>query len=563
MGTQAVHAVPQFQKAMSQTPDFSNYPLPADLTGRVVTYLNVFRLFISVAIPTAYVVDLLIVGSLLDNGVIVGTMLASYFVLAVYFAIEAQRSDAQHFYLAQLSLLIDILLVSIFLFTFGGLDTGLGALLIFASASAAFLLPLQTALFLASLAVLTFISEALLGVLLQSRANSTLIQAGLYGITTFITTLLASLLSFWIRDYRLIAEQQAVELIQLEQINELVIRRMRGGVMAIDERSQIQMMNESSGFLIGSPSAQGVLLADVSPELERAMTAWRDNPSIEIGPVTLQASQTEVVPKFVALPGSSSTRVLIFLEDNDVVAQRARELSARSLAKLSGGIAHEIRNPLSAITHAAQLLGESDNILETDTRLVDIIDNQSRRMNGIVESILQLSRREKSRPDIFDLPTWLNNIVEEFSTAMPSMDIDLIIETENEQKEVMVLFDPPQLHQIIWKLMDNAMRHAGHDSQVPEVKIIMLRQQSTGYCFITVEDNGPGIDPEQIEHIFEPFYTTHRQGAGLGLYIARQLCEANLAELTVDSTPGTGTRFHIRLALASSDRGRQYMGTGE
>lgn len=541
---------------MSQTADLSNYPLPEALTRRVLTYLNIFRLFISLALTFAYFIDLLTKNLFLDSGAIVSTILIGYIVLAVYLAIEARRPATQHFLLARVSLFIDILFVSIFLFIFGGLDTGLGTLLLFASASAAFLLPLRMALFLASLAVLAFVSEALVGVLLFARPSSTLIQAGLYGITTLITTTLASLLAFWVRDYRLVAEQQAVELIRLEQINELIIRRMRTGVLAVDDKFQIQMMNESAWFLVGSPPTQRKLLADVSPELDAALSQWRNDPALDTEPVKLQASQVEVVPKFVSLPGTSNIRVLIFLEDNDVIAQRAHELSARSLARLSGSIAHEIRNPLAAISHAAQLLAESDSINPADTRLVEIIDNQSRRMNDIVENILQLSRQEKSRPEIFDLSTWLTAIVEEFKAALPAMDIDLGTEFEqaDAEAEVLVMFDRSQLHQTIWKLMDNALQHAGRDQSAPQVRIIMERQPEAGSCVVTVQDNGPGIAAEQIEHIFEPFYTTHKQGSGLGLYIARQLCEVNQAELTVDSAPGSGTRFHLRLALARSDR---------
>lgn len=536
---------------MSQTADFSNYPLPEALTRRVVTYLNVFRLFISFALIIAFFSGLLIRAYFLDNGAIAGTILIAYFVMAVYLAIEARREIAQHFFLAQISLFTDILFLSVLLFTFGGLDSGLAVLLIFASASAAILLPLRIALFLASLVVLAFIGESAVGMLLGRSTNAELLQAGLYGTVTLITTVLINLLSFWLRDYRLLAEQQAIELTRLEQINELIIRRMRSGVLAVDADCQIQLMNESAWFLLGTPSARRKSLKDISPELEAAMSLWREDPSRNIEPLTLHASQAQIVPKFVSMPGRAEIRVLIFLEDNDVVAQRALELSANSLAKLSGSIAHEIRNPLAAISHAAQLLAEVEDMPEADLRLVNIIHNQSRRMNDIVENILQLSRREKSRPDIVDLKVWLEDITDEFKGALPAMTIDL--STDIQSEDVLVLFDRSQLHQAVWKLMENALQHAGQDNQAPTVTIIMERLPETGYCMVTVEDNGPGISAEQIEHIFEPFYTTHQQGSGLGLYIARQLCEVNQAELTVDSSLGKGTRFHIRLALARSE----------
>ena len=535
---------------MSQTADFSNYPLPAALTRRVVTYLNAFRIFISFALMIAFFTGFLVNPYYLDSNATIGTVLISYFVMSVYLAIEAKRPAAQHFFLAQISIFTDILFLSVLLYMFGGVDSGLAVLLIFASASAAILLPLRMALFFASLVVLAFIGDSVTGVMLRDETPTILLQAGFYGITTFIIAALVNLLSFWLRDYRLLTEQQAVELTRLEQINELIIRRMRVGVLAVDADRRIQMMNESAWFLLGSKQGQNRKLSEVSSELDAALEEWRENPSREIDPLTLRTSQAQVVPKFIALPGTAAIRVLIFLEDNDVVAQRALELSASSLAQLSGSIAHEIRNPLAAVSHAAQLLAESEDLHASDARLVDIIHKQSRRMNGIVENILQLSRREKSRPDIFDLTEWLEEVVEEFRGALPEMIIGL--DTSFKEEEVLVLFDRSQLHQAVWKLMENALQHAGRDGVAPHVSIKMERLLDTGNCLITVEDNGPGIPDEQISHIFEPFYTTNKLGSGLGLYIARQLCEVNQAELTVDSTLGVGTRFKVRLALARS-----------
>ncbi len=533
---------------MSEHTDISKYALSRDLTRRVLAYLNGFRLFISLALTAAYFTGLLIKSPALDNDAVIGTVLISYFVMAIYLTAEARRNNAEHYMLAQISLFLDIVFLSVLLFMFGGPDSGLGILLIFASASAAILLPLRMALFFAALVVIAFVGEALADVLLQQAVNTDLVEASLYGTTTFIITVLVNLLAHWLRDYRVLAERQAVQLTRLEQINELIIRRMRSGVLAVDADGEIQVMNESAWFLLGSPPANRKLLAEVSPEIDGAMAAWRSDPSRERGPVTLHASQADVVPKFVSLPGTAGIRVLIFLEDNDVVAQRALELSASSLAKLSGSIAHEIRNPLAAVSHAAQLLAESEVLPEGDARLVDIIHNQSRRMNGIVENILQLSRREKSRPDIFELGAWLEAIVEEFKNALPAMEIDL--SSDVDAHEVLVLFDRSQLHQAVWKLMENALQHAGREGVPPRVEINARQLEETGYCLICVEDNGPGIADEQIKHIFEPFYTTNPKGSGLGLYIARQLCEVNQAELTVDSKPGQGTRFIIRLALA-------------
>ncbi len=533
---------------MNQSDDLTAYPLSPQLTFRVINYLNFFRLFISLALALAYLTGGLVQSLATDKAELSVIVLSGYFILGVYLIARAGHEGINYFQLAQASLFADVLFIGAMLIIFGGLDSGMGVLLVFVSASAAILLPLRMALFLASLATITIIGEAFLGGSLHTGEPENLFNAGLYGITNLLTAILVHLLSFGVRDYRLIAESQRQTLTRLEQINELIIRRMRNGVLAVDHDGQIQLMNESGWFLLGSPPSADRVLAEVSPELQAAMDNWRQTPGSESEPLTLNASQAQVIPKFVALPGGHEIRTLVFLEDNDVVAQRAIELSSTSLAKLSGSIAHEIRNPLAAVSHAAQLLGESESLAEADTRLVTIIRNQSRRMNGIVENILQLSRREKSRPELFDLTRWLADLVHEFNNAPNTRSFGVHAELHDE--EVLVMFDRSQLHQALWKLLENAVEHAGGDGRDPAVTLRIQRQEKTRYSLISVEDNGRGISKDQLGQIFEPFFTTRKQGSGLGLYIARQLCEANQAELTVDSTPGWKTRFHIRLALA-------------
>ncbi|NNE06154.1 MAG: hypothetical protein HKN15_10575 [Xanthomonadales bacterium] len=527
------------------------YPLTAALTARIVKYLIIFRLIISSSLIFAFNFGSLVQGDLLSGPTLAGTALGSYLVLAAYFVYEARKPETDFYLLARITLAVDIGFLGLMFIIFGGLGSGLALLLVFITACAAILLPLRVALFLASMAALAIICEAIFGGVFRSGQPDNLIRSGLYCLTILITAVLAHLLAYSVRDYRLIAERQQQTLTRLEQINELIIRRMRSGVLAVDAQSEIQMMNESAWFLLGSPPALERELPEISSELYQAMIDWRENPTADTPALTLQASQAQVVPKFVSLPGDRDIRVLIFLEDNDVVAQRALELSANSLAKLSGSIAHEIRNPLSAVSHAAQLLAESEQISDQDMRLLDIIQNQSRRMNGIVENILQLSRREKSRPEMFELNDWLEQTVEEFDQSLAREDIELVFSASQEEPST-VMFDRSQLHQALWKLLDNAVEHAGREDRAPRITVHLNRQVDTGYAVITVEDNGAGIPEDRIGNIFEPFYTTRQQGSGLGLYVARQLCEANQAELTVDSSAQQGTRFHLRLATTKN-----------
>ena len=542
------------KEKMSPTALPSNFPLPVALTHRVLSYLSVFRLLISLILLYAALPDLVFTQLVLDRNTIGGAILLSYFFMAVFMLIDTRLRSTRPHATAVATLFIDVLFLSIFLFIFGRMGSSLAILLIFTSASAAILLPMRLALFIASLVVFAFIGAALMNWLTQGDTTRTVVQGGIYGLTTFTGTILVNLLTRWLKDYRLTAEQQAVQLTRLEQVNELVIRRMRNGVLAVDSDGRIQLMNESAWFLLGSPRADQKMLATVSPQLDKALTNWYDNPSTTTASMTLYSSQAKIAPKFVALPGNSSIRVLIFLDDNEVISQRAVEMSANMMANLSGSIAHEIRNPLAAINHAAQLLEESEDIAESDLRLVDIIHSQAGRMNGIVENILQLSRHEKSRPDIFELVPFLKEISVETKSALPG--IRLTLEIKPEEEGTLVLFDRSQLHQAVGKLLENANRHARLDAAIPQVILTLKHLPKTGYCVITVEDNGPGIPESNLKRIFEPFFTTHKQGSGLGLYIARQLCDVNQAELTVDSAIGSYSRFHIRMALARSERAR-------
>ncbi len=430
---------------MSKPGDFSNYPLPEALTHRVVSYLNIFRLVISVALLYALFAELVSIPDNLVSKFTAYAVLITYLVFAVVLLLVGRKKNFLPYLLAQISLFVDIIFLSILLFIFGGLESEVAILLIFASASAAILLPLRVALLIASLVAAAFLSQSLTSVLLWDGAKTDLIKAGLYGATTFVIAILLNLLSNRVEGYRKVAEQKAEELTRLGQINELIIRRMRSGVLAVDAKNRIQLMNESAWFLLGSPKPENKMLPKVAPQLNAALEDWQDNPSLNTTPIVLKESQARILPKFVEMPGTTSLRVLIFLEDDDVVSQRALEMSANLLANLSGSIAHEIRNPLAAVSHAAQLLEESEDIIEADLRLVDIIHNQAVRMNGIVENILQLSRHEKSRPDVFDLIPFLRELEVETKSSLPGIRLTLHLNVNERQK--LVLFDRSQLHQ--------------------------------------------------------------------------------------------------------------------
>ena len=252
---------------------------------------------------------------------------------------------------------------------------------------------------------------------------------------------------------------------------------------------------------------------------------------------------------FAAIGTQASDGVLVFLEDASGLAQRAQQLKLAGLGRLAASIAHEIRNPLGAISHAGQLLDESNNLDKGDRRLTHMIRDNAERMNAIIEDVLQLGRGKPAEPERVALAPWLDGFVTDFVTTNVSARDTIAVSVEPEDLEVR--FDPNQLRQVVWNLCENGLRH-GNGGPGLELKARMGEQ--TWRPYLEVQDHGEGIPVEVEEQIFEPFYTTRVDGTGLGLYLARELCEGNQASLNL-MRGQQGGRFRITF----SHPGRQDM----
>jgi two-component system, NtrC family, sensor histidine kinase PilS len=241
----------------------------------------------------------------------------------------------------------------------------------------------------------------------------------------------------------------------------------------------------------------------------------------------------------------------VFLEDTTLQSEKAQQAKLAALGRLSASVAHEIRNPVGALSHAAQLLGESENLGESQQRLTTIIENNATRVSNIVENILQLSRREQLSQERIDLVEWAKQFVEEFTGALnvPTATLDLDIT----DAPIEVRMDPGHLDQVLTNLCENALRYGQQAGEPPRVELAIGRRGGTGRPYLEVRDRGPGIQAELAERVFEPFFrgttqTEHRDGSGLGLFISRELCEVNRAALVFEPRDGGGTTFRIIFA---------------
>jgi two-component system sensor histidine kinase PilS (NtrC family) len=438
----------------------------------------------------------------------------------------------------------DITAVILLMHASGGAASGLGSLLFITISINSVLLSRRMSVAFASVAALAVLLEQGMAILYGTGEQGGYTQAGIIGVILFAAALGGQYVGSRLRESEALAERRGLDLADLSEINEYVIQHMRSGVMVVDEHDRIRMLNSAAAESLHIHSEARSALADAAPRLESELAAWRRGESPRPATVVSPAGRP-LIPRFAGIGRSRTGGALIFLEDASVVAEQVRQTKLAALGRLTASIAHEIRNPLSAVSHANQLLAESPQLESGDKRLIEIIDEHSRRMERIVENILQLSRRDNTRAEQLDVTAWLKDFIVEFRERHSLPPEAVPLDAEYRQLPRMRV-DPTHLHQIVWNLSENALHHGrkGLDGEARvEYRIGPLAAQGAGY--LEVLDRGPGISPEVAEHIFEPFYTSDPRGTGLGLFIARELCECNRAHLSYAPRPQGGSCFRI------------------
>jgi len=444
-----------------------------------------------------------------------------------------------------LAVAADLTFGSLALVAFGGLSGGTGALLLVTVAMAALMLPGRLALLAAAVATIAVLAEATYATLALRQSDRTPLQAGFFSVGFFVTAALFYWLARETRESQELAAASDSDRANLTQLNELIIQRMRTGILVVDDHERIARRNESAWYLLGMPDAKVAHLQEVSSELHRRLRYWQSTLQHDNKPVHLADGVPAVVPRFARMGAEQDSPTLIFLEDESIVSRRAEELTLTSLGRLAASIAHEVRNPLAAIHHAAQLLQESPDLPETDHRLVEIIVSHCGRMNGIVENVLQLSRRERARPETLRIGQWLEAFVLDFKQTHPLGEDSIKVVVEAPRANALV--DPSQLSQALWNLIRNALRYGRDMDRPAEITLRASLSQDLEKVVVEVIDRGPGIPPKVQTRLFEPFFTTHADGNGLGLYLVKQLAQANQGEVDYTTVPGGGSCFRITL----------------
>ena len=522
-----------------------------DLTWRVLGTLNIFRIFLA----AGWLILFFAGGADLLFGEspprVFATTAAIYLCCAIgaYYLISRRLFTPGAQAAAYVS--IDILAVVLLMHASGGIASGLGGLLVIFVGGGSLVLPLRFPLFTAAVASIAVLAEQLLSQFSGETTSASFTAAGVLGVIIFGIALAARPLGRRIQASEALAIQRGVDLANLAELNEYIVQHLRESIIVLDADNRIRLINESAAGLLGSDKeVRGKPLGSVAPGLASFIGHWRRDPRKKHSPdFSLTSPDNNLrINAHVAPLGSSDAGkgpVLIFLEDASLINARIQQSKLASLGRLSASIAHEIRNPVGAMSHAGQLLAESENLDGHDKRLTEIIQSHADRVSHIIDNVLQLSRRDHGRAEVLTLKPWLEDFVSEFTRTQELFEGQLsIVEIDD---EFSVRVDTSHLRQVLWNLCDNALKYASDQGGI-QIELRTNRTQRGNRPYLEVLDHGRGVPADIADKIFEPFFTAQSGGTGLGLFISRELCELNGATLVFEPRPEGGSIFRIIFA---------------
>ena len=438
---------------------------------------------------------------------------------------------------------LDIVAITLLMHASGGLRSGLGVMLLISLIAAALVAPRRLTYLYAAMATIALLLEQTYWTLVNDVPTANYLQPGLLAIGYFASAGVTNWLAQRVAANERLARRRGRELETQVRVNQRVIEEMHEGVVVLDGDGRVVQHNPQAQRLLGPDAVRGAELARVIPGFARLWQSWHSG-GLDASPSADIAVRGREVRLRVLDAGTDDDVSVLSVEDLSRSREQAQQLKLAALGRLTANIAHEIRNPLSAISHAAELLAEEKR--EPDrVRLSRIINDNTRRLERLVTDVLQLNRRDRTATERVHLNAWLVEFLEEYVANEGVPPERFLVESA---RDCWVNFDPEHLRQVLWNLLRNAVRHS---PEYPRSIRIVLG----GYADqveLRVIDAGPGVSPADQGNLFEPFFTTDSKGTGLGLYLARELCAANRASLDyVDE--GVGAHFRIRCTEARGE----------
>ncbi|WP_173066430.1 two-component system sensor histidine kinase NtrB [Sulfurimicrobium lacus] len=507
---------------------------PPEPYWRSLHYFNLYRLIVS----GFFVVSFLVLDRIPVYGADDPRLFFGVSVVYVFFAILMAIAVRVRWpaFIMQLSVqsIGDAAFIVLLMHASGGVKSGIGMLLVVSLAASSLISKGRQAMFFAAVAAIAVLLEQSFRLFVLD-VKEDYFQAAMLGMGFFATAGLGYYLAKQVVASERLVEQKSIDLENLAQVNELVIHEMQDGVLVVDGIGRVRTHNARCEGLLGPPPRiwSDLRLNDYAPALAERMTRWNNDRNTIFPPMRVRVTGKEVSTRFSPIDAGSDVGAVIFLEDVSLQQAQAQQIKLAALGRLTANIAHEIRNPLSAIGHATQLLQEEEHD-KTEVRLLQIIRDNTLRLDRIVQDVLQLNRRDRAQRETIQPEVFLRAFIEQICLAekIPARGISL--EMESAQA---ICFDRAHLHQVLWNLCVNAWRHSRQAEG--SIRIYVSAAHLENVVQIDVIDDGPGVDKALVAQLFEPFFTTFSGGTGLGLYIAREICEANGASLDyIEVAPG-------------------------
>jgi len=537
---------------------------PPDQNLRILQIYNLYRLALSAILLASFLTNPIstqlgnLVPALFLQTAL--TYTASSLLVLLVFRRTEHREVPQR--LISALFIGDILALTLLSHASSGVESGLALLHLVTVAAGSLLLRKRMSTFLAAVASIAIIfSEAYLNLRMSVPANQ-YIQAGLLGALLLAASLYLESLAERMRLSAQLAAAQASSILNLEQLNQLIIKRMRTGILVVDPAGAVLTSNDAAHRMLRHASvADDVTPAAVLPVvLRKQLDLWRQNANRRLPTFGFSKSSPQIQANFAFLTPSSESSILIFLEDSSQMIQRVRQMKLASLGRLTASIAHEIRNPLGAISHAGQLLDEAPALAPAEKRLVEIILKHCARVNNIIEDVLQMSRQRQEASERVNLQDWLAHFVENYGTRH-QLNGTITIAVTPPDTEVRVIVS--QLEQILNNLFENGLRYSARKTGFTTLSLEagMAGQNEYQVPYLNVIDEGPGVDPETEEHLFEPFHTAAPSASSLtSTNTIQPSDQASAAQSVLLALPHTLTRrprlmasLRAKLRLATSD----------
>jgi len=448
----------------------------------------------------------------------------------------------------------DVAFVAMIMAAGGGSGGSLPILLFPQLAASGWLLRARTAFFHAALATITLLGLDLWRLTEGQISGAQPFQTGLISFGYFATVGVAVALGAYTKASEDLAAQRGIDIANLEQVNRLIIQDMQDGVLVVDLNGVVRGHNAQVTRLLGGFGRMrgGMRLAEFSGTLHDYWRRWQEDYSEPLPPFKVEPTQRLLRVRLVRIGSGLNGGTLIYLEDLGRAQTEAQQMKLAAMGRLTASIAHEVRNPLSAINQAAQLLEEDGAVAPEGERLLSMIRNNAKRIDRIVGEVLQLNRRDRQQPEVIPFGEFIHSLTDEIVQAENIPPGGIAIDVA---EDLVVIFDRGHLNQIVWNLVRNAWQHCQKKER--SIRIAARAGYMGDAVICELADDGPGIPAELRGQIFEPFFTTRPGGTGLGLYIARELADANGAALELlPRSPGAQFRMTMKRAVNPIEKQR-------